>query len=225
MNATEKPANPSPFESSPAQDYFRAIEDAFIAWRGTPFQLSPDDHQTSKVWFKAGIPLELVLAVLERAVEKRVENAQDVKRRLRYYDPAVQEAWRERRKLLAPQAEAPAPRLDVEVRLERLRAALRACGPFQALADRLVTLAGPADAVEEALERLDEDLLVAAEAALDPAEHAALADDLERALTGLRARLPAATVEESRVGLKKQLLRRAFRLPVLSLFDPVAEDS
>lgn len=224
MNATDDPPR-SPFERSPAKVFYDEIERAFIGWRVTPLMFATDDWLVSKAWFEAGIPLELILETLQAAVERQQEKAQEVKRRLRYYDRLIQRTWRERQVLLAPATQPESPKLDIGQRLERLRRALIARGPFQIIALKLEALRGAADEVEGQLEILDRELLDLADQALAAEEKQALSEELERALGHLAARLPAATLEESRASIRFQLLRRAFRLPVLSLFDPVAEDS
>ena len=49
----------------PGDEYFRAIETAFIGLRGAPLLLSPTDWQTAREWYRQGIPLEVVCDVLE----------------------------------------------------------------------------------------------------------------------------------------------------------------
>jgi hypothetical protein len=80
-------------------------------------------------------------------------------------------------------------------------------------------------AVEERLMALDEEALDRAEDLLDEAAAAALDEDLSGALARLRTRLPAVELEAARQRLRRDLLRRRFALPLLSLFSPAAESS
>ncbi len=47
--------------------YFREISRAFLARRGAPFFLSPQDLELIAAWDKDGVPLALVLEAIERA--------------------------------------------------------------------------------------------------------------------------------------------------------------
>ena len=53
-----------------SDEYFRAIEEAFIRLRGAPLLLSPADWQTAKSWHEERIPLELVGRVMEEVFER-----------------------------------------------------------------------------------------------------------------------------------------------------------
>jgi hypothetical protein len=77
--------------------------------------------------------------------------------------------------------------------------------------------------VEAALATFDRRLLDQAAAALAEDARAALEGELEATLGSLAARLPAEELEAARDRLRRQLLRRRLRLPVLSLFSPEAE--
>jgi hypothetical protein len=84
--------------------------------------------------------------------------------------------------------------------------------------DRVLALAGPAEAVEQALRALDGELLATAEAALTAGARERLADEVEAILEGLRDRFPEGELETLRAQLRRQRLRRLAELPVLTLF-------
>ena len=82
--------------SDEAQQYFRAIEEAFIRLRGAPLLLSPEDWRQAEQWRRRGVPLELVLAVLEQVFARRLERgARGRIQSLRYCAQAVETAWQE----------------------------------------------------------------------------------------------------------------------------------
>jgi hypothetical protein len=70
---------------------------------------------------------------------------------------------------------------------------------------------------ELALERLDEEILVAARAALDEARHLRLEREAEETLRPHRSRMKPEAFRESLTAVRGRLLRREFGLPRLSL--------
>jgi hypothetical protein len=205
--------------------YFQAIEEIFVALRGSPLLLSPADWQVSRRWHRDGIPLDLIRGALQEVFERRKERGAKGKiSSLRYCAPAVEAAWEERRELTTPGEGAEAPAFDLGARLRALAAALPAAYPGRdLLAGRVAALAGDPQAVEEALSALDREMLAAAAASLDGAARAAVEAAAERTLAGLRGRLPAEELERARDRLTHQVLRQRLGLPVLSLFSPDAE--
>ena len=211
-------AAPAPSEEDVA--YFRAIEDAFVRLRCAPLLLSPADFQVAARWRREGVPLALVVASLEEVFAKRREReAKGRINSLRYCAPAVDAAWAEVRELQGPARRATVSEMPVEERLvalaEALPEALEARAEWR---DRLLALRGPAEAVEEALRALDDELLAAADAALTPDARERLADEMEAILEGLRDRFPDSELETLRAQLRRQRLRRMADLPVLTLF-------
>jgi hypothetical protein len=193
--------------------------------RGAPLLLSPADWKVTQRWHQQGIPLDLVRRTHEEVFTKRKERkAKGSDSSLRYCAPAVEAAWAAVRELLAGGERAEAESFQVVPRLASLAAALPAdFGERQVFASRIVALEGNPQAVEESLSRLDGELLEAAWSGLEGPLRGELDAAVESSLDRLRARLPAAEVEEARQRLRWQTLRRALGLPVLSLFAPEAE--
>ena len=212
------PAPPAPSADDVA--YFRAVEDAFVRLRGAPLLLSPADFQVAARWRREGVPLPLVVATLEEVFAKRRErDATGRINSLRYCAPAVDAAWAEGRELQGPPRRAAVTETPVAERLAALADALpeglAARGEWR---DRVLALAGPAEAVEQALRALDDELMAAAEAALPSDARERLADEVEAILEGLRDRFPAGELETLRAQLRAQRLRRLLELPILTLF-------
>lgn len=205
--------------------YFQAVEKVFVDLRGAPLLLSPADWRVAQRWHREGVPVELVKRALESLFERRRERGAKGKvSSLRYCAPAVEAAWQELRDLVAGGERAAAEPFRVGPRLEALAAALPAALPGrEALAQRIATLAGDAQSVEEALAGLDRGMLQSALGGLSDEAEAELAAAVAASLARLQARLPEAEVEEARQRLVGQLLRRRLGLPLLSLFSPEAE--
>ncbi len=233
VSSEEEPA------ASDAQLYFLAIERTFIQLRGAPLYLSPADWKVARAWHEEGIPLELVERTLrelfERRKERRAAQGDDAKRdtlvTLRYCRRSVEAAWKRQRELLAPALTDEAPKLDLAARLGRLAEALpEGLEERETWVRRVVELAEAgsgtpdAEAVEEALKRLDAELLASVRGALGAAARTKLAEDLGKSLAVLARRLPAAEIERARPGLEERLLRQHFDLPVLSLFTVEADE-
>lgn len=203
------------------QAYFQAIEKIFARLRESAVLLAPSDWHVARGWRQRGVPLELVERVMiELLARRRERGARRKVSSLRYFQPAVEAAWAEVEALTAPgRRHPPEPPLVVADRLTALADALPAALPGrQAWVDRLRALHGPAEAVEAQLAALDAELLTTQQAGLEPATRVALESQVDRTLSALRERVPAAVVEESRQGLLRQAIRRHLGLPVLSLF-------
>lgn len=213
--------------SSEDHDFFRAVEERFVALRGTATLLSPADWQLARAWRREGIPLDVVLEGLERAFARHRERGRTGRiSSLRYCRPLVEEAWRERRDLGAvPRRGSSVPALDVEARLVRLAAALPPnlprCGERAADLAQLAALAGEAAAVEAGLAALEERWLAEELARLDGAGRAEIEAVVVRSLAAVSGRLDAAAVEAARDQLRLRALKRRLGLPDLSLFSPI----
>jgi len=202
--------------------YFQAVEEIFVELRGAPLLLSPADWQVARRWHRDGVPLGLVKTALEEVFAKRKERGAKGKiSSLRYCAPAVEAAWADLRELTAPGHRVEAPDFALAPRLTALAAALPP--GFDGLRDRVAALNGDPQEVEERLAALDRELLEEAEAGLSPELRAEVQAAVEKTLTSLAGRLPAAELEVSRDRLARQILRRTLGLPVLSLFSPEAE--
>lgn len=213
------PAAAAPSEEEVA--YFRAVEDAFVRLRGAPLLLSPADFQVAARWRREGVPLSLVVASLEGVFAKRRERgAKGRINSLRYCAPAVDAAWAEVRELQGPARRAvPSEETPVGERLAALAEALpEGLAGRDAWRQRLLALGGSAEAVEQALRALDDELLAAVDAGLDPASRERLDGEVAVILEGLRDRFPDSELEALRAQLRRQRLRRLLELPVLTLF-------
>jgi hypothetical protein len=205
--------------------YFQAIEEIFVALRGSPLLLSPADWHVARRWHREGIPLDLIRGALQEVFARRKERGAKGKiSSLRYCAPAVDAAWAERRELTTPGEGAEAPELDLEPRLRALAAALPESSPSrETLAGRIALLTGDPLKIEEDLAALDREMLAGAAASLDVTARGEIEAAVEKTLAALRGRLPSAELERSRERLTAQVLRQCLRLPVLSLFSPDAE--
>jgi hypothetical protein len=232
-----EPAPPAEPESDETDAYFHAIEEIFLRLRGAGTTLSPADWQLAARWHREGVPLALVERVMaEVFARRRARGKKGRIQSLRYCENAVDAAWAEIREMTGPGRRLVVEPLEVPPRLAALAAALPPGLPGRdELAAKITALGPPADGtgargtfhdsevVEDALARLDRDLLERAAAALSAEERAALESHLESTLATLADRLPAEELDAARDRLRRQLLRQHLRLPVLSLFSPEAE--
>jgi hypothetical protein len=213
-------------------DYFEAIETAFISLRGAPLLLSPADWQTARSWHEQGVPLEVVLEVVRSVFARREERGSKRKiSSLAYCAPAVEEAWSEIVELGAAAGRLePAP-VDVPERLARLQAAIPEALPLSdEISGSLQGLAGGAEEVERSLQELDRHMLQLAEADLDPPVLAEISAHARKALARSRRGMETGEAAEVEARLYREFLRRRLDLPTLSLFstlpeiEPAAED-
>ena len=108
--------------------YATAVEEAFIAERGTPFLLSPKDWRLIREWRARGIPADTVVRAVREAFERRrARGAAGKISSISYCAGAVDERWEmERRGLVGSRPAEPHEPEGVAGRLERLRAAFSA---------------------------------------------------------------------------------------------------
>ncbi len=213
------------------QAYFHAIEETFVRLRGTPLLLSPADWHVARRWHREGVPLDLVRNALEGVFAGRLERGLKGKvSSLRYCAPAVELAWDHLRELTAPGERDLAPAVggfDIPLRLRSLAAALPAkLFERESWGERICALAAAergSQAVEEELAELDRELLDAAAARLSAVAGREVEATVERTLATLAGRVPDVELARSRDQLKRQILRKRLKLPVLSLFSPEAE--
>lgn len=224
MSSTANDAkSPGALPASNAHRYFRAIEDCFLAWRGSPLTLGSNDWQLARRWFDAEVPLTLVTETLESLFERRDQEGKDKVASLRYFRAAVEKAWDERQEFLAPAKDVEGPEIDVGARLAALGRALPGDLPArQSWLERLESLQGSPQTVETALQALDAELQETLREALPEALREQLQNKLETSLARLAGRLPEDELERAGGRLREQLLRQQARLPVLSLFSPEA---
>lgn len=207
------------------QAYFRAIEERFLALRGRATLLSSEDWQTARSWRRLGVPLELVVRVLEDLFARQRERKP--KRgisSLRYFRAAVEAAFEEQLELAAGGGRGSVDSgPPVVERLSRLAAAIPAEAPGRgALTKAISSLTGGVEEIEAALARIETLWLGEFQASLDPTTSAAIDARVDRALGAARIALPADELAAARGRLVRQALRELAGLPVLSLFSPVA---
>ncbi len=220
-------SGPGDQDSREDHAFFRAIEEAFIRLRGAPLLLSPADWQVARTWRREGIPLELICRALEDFFARRATRGSTSKvQSLRYCRPAVEEAWSELRALgTAAAGEAWSRPLDTAARLRRLAQSVVATLPgADRIAAQVEKLEGEVEAIESRLGELDERLLAAAAESLGEEGRVRIEQRVERGLRKLGPRLEAGTAESVRERLRRQILRRELRLPLLSLFSPEAAE-
>ncbi|MCP4203804.1 MAG: hypothetical protein GY769_17940 [bacterium] len=226
--------------------YFKALEEAFIRLRGAPLLLSPADWQVAKAWREEGIPIELVVRVMERIFERQGDSEKRAGiRSLRYFRKAVQGAWRQIRELGAGEPEElGAEPIDIPARLQRLAAALpspkdllkETADPTDSLrlalvkategvAERVTSLAGEPRRVEEELQRLDREVMARLREGLDAETLARLEASVEERLAVLAGRLGDDSRDQTLELLLRRRLREELNLPVLSLFSPESRAS
>lgn len=223
MRGTE--ADPAPTAEEHA--YFQAIEAAFLRLREKSLLLGSSDWQVAQGWYRGGIPVEIVVQVMELLFERAKQRK--VRGRgisaLRYFKAAVESAWEEVQSLSAGSRRERLEPIRVEERMARLAKSLPpGLSGRVAWVGRLEGLAGELEAVEARLVELDRELLTEAALALSPGETSAIDEQVERAVRRLRTRLPAPEVESSKRHLRAELVRRQLGLPHLSLFAPAARD-
>ena len=210
------------FPASDEQRYFLELEIAFNQLRRSASLLSPADWQVAAGWQRAGVPLPVVIATLERLFQQRRERGDEQRiQSLRYCAPAVENAYRQLLELghgQAPRAET----LSLEARLDRMIKRLGAFG--NAHEDRIrgcLKTADPA-AVESALGSLRDALAQETFAALDRNEREDLEQRLnlavEAGLQPLRSRLTPDQCRRAAERLRQRWLREELEIPVLSLF-------
>lgn len=201
-------------------EYFEAIETAFIGLRGAPLLLSPADWQTAKAWHQQGIPVGVVLEVLESVFARLRERGGNRRiSSLAYCAPAVEEAWSEIVELGAAAGRLEPAAVDVDERLARLADSIPEQLPLRdQIASALNGLDGAAEEVERSLQDLDRRMLRLAEAELDAATLAELGEHASKALTRSRGGMDAAEAAEVEACLYREFLRRRLALPTLSLF-------
>src|SRR5262249_19899123 len=201
--------------------------------RGPPPLWSAVDWRAPRRWQREGVPLDLVRNAMAEVFAKRKERgAKGRISSLRYCAPAVEAAWEHLAELAAAgrRESAGAASLDLPGRLQALAAALPEDLPERdAWAARigalggLSGLGGNSPAVEEGLAALDREILDAASARLSGKAGREVEETVERTLAALAGRVPDAELARSRDHLRRQIVRKRLKLPVLSLFSPEAE--
>ncbi|MEZ5314484.1 MAG: hypothetical protein R2862_13060 [Thermoanaerobaculia bacterium] len=217
---------PDPPPSAEEHHYFQAIEAHFLRLRGKAVLLSSSDWQIAQGWYRAGVPLEVVVQVMEQLFERARGRKGRAISALRYFKAAVEAAWEEVEALSAGSRRDRLEPVRVDERLRRLTKALPAGLPGRGdWVARIEALDGSVEVVEHGLKELDAELLAAGKDSLQEAERESVLRQTSDALGRLQGRLPAEEIERSRAHLEEQLVRRLLDLPVLSPFAPQARNS
>ena len=221
MSSTDEPEG----GSAEDQAYFRTLEQRVLALRGRATLLAADDWTTARAWRRSGIPVELVVEVMEELFARQRERGS---RRgistLRYFRAAVEAAWSERLELEAGGWKvAKLPVLAPAERLAALAESLPGTLPGrEELQQRILALDGDVEGIEAQLAELDRTVLEQLALMLDEAERSALRERAGHAAALASAALPRDQVEAARRRLEQRALRERFGLPLLSLFSPEA---
>ncbi|MGE0639192.1 MAG: hypothetical protein AB7G12_09155 [Thermoanaerobaculia bacterium] len=217
---------PEPPPSAEEHHYFQAIEAHFLRLRGKAVLLSSSDWQIAQGWYRAGVPLEVVLQVMEQLFERARDRKGRAISALRYFRAAVEAAWEEVEALSAGSRRDRLEPVRVAERLRRLTEALPAdLSRRDDWVARIEALDGAVEVVEHRLSELDAELLAAGKESLPEAQRESILRQAADALGRLQGRLPAEEIERSRRHLEEQLVRRLLALPVLSIFAPQARNS
>lgn len=206
--------------------YFRVLEEEFLRLRGKATLLSAADWQVAQGWHRAGIPIEIVVQVMEALFARAREKRKRTISSLSYFKAAVESAWEEVESLSAGGRKERLEPFRVDERLRRLAGSLGAALPGrERWAAAIEALHGELDEVEKALGELDRTLLAELAAALPESERRAQDSEAEGALAAVAKRLPPEELDRARAHLRGRLLRERFGVPVLSLFAPAAREA
>ena len=192
-------------------DYFRAVERAFLGLRGGGLVLSPADWDLVCRWQERGIPLEVVLSGIRATFSGKIRVSSRMP--LGECAPAVAAAFDAKR---VQQAGAAAPRdaaPEAATRQERLVRRLRGWSPDRArlanpeMAGDLVAAARDAAAqiegfgkkksasasAGETVQAIENDLVMRLQAALPDAAREKIETEVRNKLAPYRTRMPAST--------------------------------
>jgi hypothetical protein len=199
-----------------------AIERQLSARRGCEHVLSPPDFALAREWHAASVPLDAVLAGIDRAFEREPEAA-SLRYCRRFVEALARDATRPPGRRTATDDARGAPE-DLLARLLALRAAIASVkkpAPFELPERRLAELIDLASVAREPnwaylrgkLDELDALVEAAALEALAPAEAERLADEAERAARRQHGRVNAAALEAARLRYLQRRARERFCLP------------
>lgn len=209
----------------PEDAYCSAVVECFLRQPNVPALALPLDAQLAREWFRAGIPVEIVLREIGDVFAKR-QLRRDSRRvgSLRYCAEAVTAAWEEVCAMNAPGQRTEAEPLDVQPRLSRLAAQLPPGLPGRrGYVDRILALDGDSEVVEAALQALGGEVYERMATAFNGADAAEVERQVEASVAALADRLPSEELDAHRHRIRRQLVRQHLRLPALSLFSPEAE--
>jgi hypothetical protein len=231
---------PDPFFRSESilvseDNYYAAVEKHFLQCRGGSLFTTTKDWQLIHDWHERQIPLRVVKAGVDRALGGRKSHRPDCS--LSYCRQSVEAEYRRHLEITAGAATGD-PSQDTETRdyLVRLGDKLReAAENSKAARPRLAELIGKCgqritELVEELgsvegdrelegeLERLEGDLMAAAESSLDEQDHRRCLEEAERFLSDYKDRMPAEVYASAVTSAYRKRVRALLGLPALSLF-------
>lgn len=202
-------------------NYYGAIESYFIERRGSPLFITPAEWFVIAGWEEDGIPLRAVKDGIDRALERPRRGSRPPK--LTYCRQSVRAEFRRSREIqlggredTRPAETAP----DTATHLSELAARLEGSHPAVAKGvEALARSKHSPSAVETALEALDEEMIAATEATLDPDLRARLEAAAARSLESYREKMPDQVYQKAVTSAYRKRLRAAMGLPLLSLYD------
>ncbi len=229
-------------------NYFTEIEECFRRSRGTPTLLSPLDWALIESWKEAGLPLEAVLAGIERSFEKFRKKPRHF-RKVNSLAYCAQEVLKAAEEASSEQVEgggavrereAPPPFATGEVAefLRRNAGAMESAAAraregaqkvlaedlaaagaeLEALAGRPEETEGDLEGLERRLAALEEKLHAALTRAASLDLLTALREEVERGMAAYRRKMPAAQIEQLQRQFLKKRLFEHYGVPRLSLF-------
>lgn len=207
--------------------YFRAIEDAFAALRGTVWVFLSKDYWLAQEWWRAGVPLAAVMAALAEVFARARERDADPPSSLSYCRHAVR---RHAKRLAAAHAGGPADALEVPVgpALARLAAEIRKVAtawreqpPVVGVLERLATAvesvpaAAPPAAVQATLDDLEQGAIESLLKAMADGDRKELVQQVEG--TPVSGEIAPEVAARSRRALLARAVRERIGLPRLEL--------
>lgn len=205
--------------------YYGEVETYFVERRGAPLFITPAEWGLVAKWEEQGIPVHVVQEGIDRVFER--PQAASKPRKLGYCRQTVEAAFRRFREVSfggrreGGKDRAPADdRVDVNAHLSSLAAELQDLAPeLAAQVEQLASSGANLNAMEEALTRVDEQLLDTAEETMQGDERETLLGKAARSLEAYRDRMPEKVYRSALKSAYRRRLRARAKLPRLSLFD------
>ena len=214
--------------------YYQEVESYFVARRGSPLFITPDEWDLVFRWEQMGVPLAVVKEGIDRVFERPKTLLKP--RRLGYCRQTVEAAFRRFREssfggrtgeTASEDAGAEAHLLEISSRLRDLAAAWKesegelssfleqASDAVRSLAERAEEMPGE---VERELLDLDGKLVVESETVVGEASREELRREAESSLESYRERMPEKIHRAAVESAYRRRLRRKLLLPTLSLY-------
>jgi len=201
------------------EGYYGLVESYFIERRGSPLFITPAEWFLISQWDEDGVPLQVVKAGIDRALDRPRNPGRTVK--LSYCRQAVRAEFRNYREIeLGAHRHVPEPTSTWSSHLAGIAAALSDGYPeISAAVEDLAKSGLDSGGLEDALEDLDKKLMAAAEEATESSARAELLDRAERSLASYRDRMPDKVYRAAVQSAYRKQLRRSLEIPLLSLLD------